>query len=440
MSANIDQDREHDDIMYPHVVLFLLVHAGCVAAIWSGVSWQAIAIGVVLYWLRMFAIGAGYHRYFSHRAYSTSRVFQFILAFLAQSSAQKSVPWWAAKHRHHHLHSDTEQDVHSPRHRGFVYSHVGWIFHRRHDATDLLKVSDFVTYPELMWLHRFEILPALAVAGLCFLVAGWSGLVVGFLWSTVLLYHATFCINSLAHVHGRTRYVTGDDSRNNWLLAVFTMGEGWHNNHHAYQSSARQGFRWWEIDVTYYVLVALSWLGIVWDMKTPPEPVLRQHVIDRHLNHQFRRSFHELLERYFLHITEVACVRPVDFLLKFLASNSNLCRVDDDDTIALNPMRGEGWFILTAQRRSDIGCKPAKHLAARVKGSDGVDGWEVGLFLHAAAFAAGFFVDFVVVVVAAAAFLSVALAAATGFGWSTKLIIDCSAASPRRFESLWSLV
>lgn len=275
MVDNIDQDREHDDIMYPHVVLFLLVHAGCVAAIWSGVSWQAIAIGVVLYWLRMFAIGAGYHRYFSHRAYSASRVFQFILAFLAQSSAQKSVLWWAAKHRHHHLHSDTEKDVHSPRHRGFVYSHVGWIFHRRHDATDLLKVSDFALYPELMWLHRFEILPALAVAGLCFLVAGWSGLVVGFLWSTVLLYHATFCINSLAHVHGRTRYVTGDDSRNNWLLAVVTMGEGWHNNHHAYQSSARQGFRWWEIDVTYYVLVALSWLGIVWDMKMPPEPVLR---------------------------------------------------------------------------------------------------------------------------------------------------------------------
>ena len=175
MSDIIDPDQEHDDIMYPHVVLFLLVHAGCVAAIWSGVSWQGIAIGVVLYWLRMFAIGAGYHRYFSHRAYSTSRVFQFILAFLAQSSAQKSVLWWAAKHRHHHLHSDTEKDVHSPRHRGFVYSHVGWIFHRRHDAADLLKVSDFASYPELAWLHKFEILPALAVAGLCFLVAGWSG-------------------------------------------------------------------------------------------------------------------------------------------------------------------------------------------------------------------------------------------------------------------------
>ena len=108
-----------------------------------------------------------------------------------------------------------------------------------------------------MWLHRLEILPAAVVAVLCFLLAGWSGLVVGFLWSTVLLYHATFCINSLAHVHGRKRYVTGDNSRNNWLLAFFTMGEGWHNNHHAYQSSVRQGFRWWEIDVTYYLLKGL---------------------------------------------------------------------------------------------------------------------------------------------------------------------------------------
>jgi stearoyl-CoA desaturase (delta-9 desaturase) len=272
MSANLD--HEHDDIMYPQVLPFLLIHAGCAAAIWSGVSWQAMAICVVLYGVRMFAIGAGYHRYFSHRAYCTSRSFQFILAFLAQSSAQKSVLWWAAKHRHHHLHSDTKQDVHSPRHKGFIYSHVSWIFYRQHDATDLSRVSDFASFPELLWLHRLEILPAVVIAALCFLIAGWSGLVVGFLWSTVLVYHATFCINSLAHVHGRKRYVTGDDSRNNWLLALFTMGEGWHNNHHAYQSSARQGFRWWEIDVTYYVLVALSWLGVVWDLKRPPKQLL----------------------------------------------------------------------------------------------------------------------------------------------------------------------
>ena len=267
--------EEHDDIMYPSAIPFVLVHLACLAAFWTGVTWQALVICVVLYWGRIFAIGAGYHRYFSHRAYSTSRAFQFVLAVLSQSTSQKSVLWWTAKHRHHHLHSDTHEDVHSPVHRSFLYSHVGWVFSRRHDTTDLVKVADFARYPELMWLHKYELLPAVVLAVICFLIGGWSGLVVGFFWSTVLVYHATFCINSLAHVRGRKRYVTGDDSRNNWLLAIFTMGEGWHNNHHAYQSSARQGFRWWEIDPTFYILKALSWLRIVWDLKTPPAVVLR---------------------------------------------------------------------------------------------------------------------------------------------------------------------
>jgi stearoyl-CoA desaturase (delta-9 desaturase) len=266
---------EHHDIIYPSAIPFVLVHLACFGAIWSGVTWPAVILCATLYWVRIFAIGAGYHRLFSHRAYSTSRVFRFILAVVAQSTAQKSVLWWAAKHRHHHLHSDTEQDVHSPRHTGFIYSHLGWIFSRRHDTFDETAVSDLMRYPEMRWLHTFEIVPAILLAGLCFLIAGWSGLFVGFFWSTVLVYHATFCINSLAHVRGSTRYVTGDDSRNNWLLAVFTMGEGWHNNHHAFQSSVRQGFRWWEIDPTYYILKALSWTGIVWDLRMPPAQVVR---------------------------------------------------------------------------------------------------------------------------------------------------------------------
>lgn len=264
---------EHDDIMYPSAVPFVLVHLACVAAFWTGVTYKAVGLCLLLYWLRIFAIGAGYHRYFAHRAYRTSRAFQFALAVLSQTTAQKSVLWWASKHRHHHLHSDTETDVHSPRHKGFVYSHLGWIFSRKNDAADLVKVADFARYPELMWLHKHELVPPVVLALLSVFIAGWSGLVVGFFWSTVLVYHATFCINSLAHVRGRRRYVTGDDSRNNWLLALFTMGEGWHNNHHAYQSGARQGFRWWEIDATFYLLTALSWTGLVWDLKTPPAAV-----------------------------------------------------------------------------------------------------------------------------------------------------------------------
>ena len=266
----IDAGVSAGDIAYPSAIPFLLVHLGCIAAIWTGITWPAIALCVGLYWLRMFAVTAGYHRYFSHRAFATGRVFQFILAFLAQSTAQRGVLWWAAKHRHHHLHSDTVRDVHSPRHEGFFYSHMGWIFARRHDAPDLTSVPDLTRYPELLWLQKFEILPAFVLAGVCFAVAGWSGLVVGFLWSTVLVYHATFCINSLAHVRGSRRYVTGDDSRNNIVLALLTMGEGWHNNHHAYPACARQGFKSWEVDATYMILKLLAAAHIVRDLRRRP--------------------------------------------------------------------------------------------------------------------------------------------------------------------------
>jgi stearoyl-CoA desaturase (Delta-9 desaturase) len=271
------QKAQHEatDIIYPSVIPFILVHLACFGAFFSGVTWPSIVLCVALYWLRLFAIGAGYHRYFSHRAYATSRVFQFLLACLAQSSGQKGVLWWAAKHRHHHKHSDTPHDVHSPRHSGFLYSHLGWMFTRQHDTADLSRVSDWTRFPELRWLNQYELVPAIALALLCLLFDGWAGLVVGFFWSTVLVYHATFCINSLAHVVGRKRYVTADDSRNNWLLALLTMGEGWHNNHHAYQSSVRQGFRWWEFDATYHLLSLMSRLGLVWNLKTPPEEVIR---------------------------------------------------------------------------------------------------------------------------------------------------------------------
>lgn len=268
-------DEFHDDIIYPATIPFLLVHLATIAAIWTGISRTAAILCVVLYVVRMFGVTAGYHRYFSHRSFKTSRAGQFLLALLAQSSAQRGILWWAAKHRHHHKHSDTELDVHSPRMRGFLYSHVGWIFTPRHDETDYDAIPDLTRYPELVWLDRHPYLPAFALALACFAIAGWSGLVVGFFWSTVLLYHGTFFINSLAHVHGNQRYVTGDDSRNNWWLALITLGEGWHNNHHAYQRSTRQGFRWYEVDITFYVLAAMSWARLVWELGQPPEDLVR---------------------------------------------------------------------------------------------------------------------------------------------------------------------
>lgn len=265
----------HDDIIHPAAFPFVLVHLAALAAIWTGVTVEALMIGIGLYVTRMFGVTAGYHRYFAHRSFRTSRWGQFILAWLAQSSAQRGILWWAAKHRHHHRHSDTEDDVHSPRQQGFWFAHLGWIFTPRHHHTDYRSVPDLVKFPELVWLDRHPYLPGVVLGVGIWLAAGWTGLVVGFIWSTVLLYHGTFFINSLAHVYGRQRYVTGDDSRNNWWLALITLGEGWHNNHHAYMASTRQGFRWWEVDPTYYVLKMLSWIGLVWDLKQPPPALVR---------------------------------------------------------------------------------------------------------------------------------------------------------------------
>ena len=267
-------DIADQDIIYPGTTPFVLVHLACFFAIWTGVTAEALVICVVLYWARMVGVTAGYHRYFAHRTFKTSRAGQFLLALIAQSSAQRGPIWWASVHRHHHKHSDTELDHHSPRQSGFLYSHFGWIFSPRSSRPDYESVSDLTQYPELVWLDRHQYAPAIALGFGVWLYAGWSGLVVGFLWSTVVLWHGTFFINSLAHVHGTQRYPTGDDSRNNWWLAVLTCGEGWHNNHHAYQSSTRQGFRWYQWDLSYYVLKALSWTGLVWDLRSPPSEVV----------------------------------------------------------------------------------------------------------------------------------------------------------------------
>lgn len=286
----------HDDIIYPNTAAFIFVHLAPFAAIWTGVTTTSVILAITLYVARMFGITAGYHRYFSHRSFKTSRVMQFFFAFLAMSSTQKSVLWWAALHRHHHRHSDQEDDVHSPLQRGFFYSHVGWIFDKKHDTTRLEEVPDLTKYPELMFLDKHQLIPGIVLAIACFLIDGWSGLLIGFFASTAVLYHGTFFINSLAHVHGKQRYVTGDTSRNNWWLAVITLGEGWHNNHHAYQRSTRQGFRWYEFDPTYYALKAMSWVGLVWDLGEPPVEVVRN---ERRLGAAvLERVARQLAERY----------------------------------------------------------------------------------------------------------------------------------------------
>jgi stearoyl-CoA desaturase (Delta-9 desaturase) len=254
--------------------IYWAIHAACLLAFATGVGPFEIALCLGLFWLRLFGITAGYHRYFSHRAFKTSRAFQLVLALLACASVQKGPLWWASHHRRHHAFSDEPGDTHSPR-EGFWWAHQGWIFEPRSGATELARIPDLVVYPELVWLDRWHVVVPLALALGCYAAGGFGGLVWGFFVSTTLLWHATYTINSLAHRFGSQRYETGDDSRNNLWLALLTLGEGWHNNHHHYMASARQGFFWWEIDPTYYVLRALAAIGIVWDVREPPARVLQ---------------------------------------------------------------------------------------------------------------------------------------------------------------------
>jgi len=271
--------QRHEDIVYPATVPFLVLHLLCVAAVWTGVTPTALALCLGLYLIRLFGVTAGYHRYFSHRTYRTSRVGQFVLAVICQSSTQRGVLWWAAIHRYHHLHSDTELDVHSRRQHGFWYAHMGWIFARSNDKPDYSLVQDLARYPELVWLDRHPYFwPTMVAVIPCWLLGGWSGLIVGFVWSTTLLYHVSFAINSMGHAHGKQPYMTGDDSRNSLWLSLITLGEGWHNNHHAYQTSSRQGFQRGEIDPGYFLLKVLSWCGLVWDLREPPEAVVRNEI------------------------------------------------------------------------------------------------------------------------------------------------------------------
>jgi len=246
---------------------FVLIHASVLLIFTIPFSLEMIAWFAGSYYLRMFGVTGGYHRYFSHRSYKLNRFWQFWMAFLAQTSGQKGALWWAAHHRDHHLYSDRKEDLHSPVHEGFWWSHLGWILSDEYDDYDTKRVSDLSKFPELRWLDRHYLVPPVFYAVSIFLIGGWDAFVWGFLAATVALYHGTFLINSLTHIWGTRRFATPDESRNNFVLAVLTMGEGWHNNHHHYMSSVRQGIRWWEIDPTYYLLTMLSWVGIARDLR-----------------------------------------------------------------------------------------------------------------------------------------------------------------------------
>lgn len=285
-NTNLKNDNR---LSWIHVIPFLFMHLAIIGVVWVGFSWTAFWIGMSLYLLRMFAITGFYHRYFSHKHFKTSRLVQFVFAFIGASAAQRGPLWWASHHRQHHSNSDQPEDPHSPRQHGFIWSHTLWFLAPKNFATRDHKIQDFAQYPELRWLDRFDIIAPMSLVGMLYLcgyllksyyphlnTSGSQLVIWGFFISTVVLYHATYTINSLAHKFGSRRFNTNDDSRNNMLLAIITLGEGWHNNHHHYSGSVRQGFVWWEIDVTFYILKLMNWLGLVWDLKPIPLKVKQQ--------------------------------------------------------------------------------------------------------------------------------------------------------------------
>ncbi|MEQ8583139.1 MAG: acyl-CoA desaturase [Marinoscillum sp.] len=269
-------------------ISFTLMHFIPFAALLTGATLFDWMICIFLYFFRMFWITGGYHRYFAHRSYKTSRWFQFVIAFMAQTSAQKGALWWAGHHRVHHRTSDTYDDPHSMKHYGFWYSHVGWIIGPDYKETDYKIIGDYAKYPELVWLNKYYLVPPVVLAltvmalggivngggiEMMFTAAGFSTLFIGFFLSTVVLYHGTFSINSIMHKFGKQRYKSNDESKNSLWLALLTMGEGWHNNHHYYETAARQGFFWWEIDITYYILRVFGFLGLIWDIREVPDHI-----------------------------------------------------------------------------------------------------------------------------------------------------------------------
>jgi stearoyl-CoA desaturase (delta-9 desaturase) len=281
-----------DEIDWLRALPFIALNLSCLLVFYFGFSWTAFITATVLYFVRLFSIGAFYHRYFSHKTYQTTRFWQFIFAMITGTCAQRGPLWWVSHHRQHHMVADEPADAHSPVQHGFLWSHVGWFLSKRNYNYNPERVKDLAAFPELVFLDRFDLLMpgvlfiSLLVSGLLLhryapqLGTGACQMLVwGFSISTVAVFNSTVLINSLSHVTGSRRYNTKDNSRNNILFAFLTLGEGWHNNHHHYPATARQGFMWWEIDVTYYIIKLFEKLGMVWDVRGVPKAVLAKNLI-----------------------------------------------------------------------------------------------------------------------------------------------------------------
>ena len=280
------QGPEGERIDWKRAVAYATIHLAALSAFFTGWSWPALGAAFFLYALRVFTLTGFYHRYFSHRTFKVGRITQFVFGWIGCTAIQKSPLWWAAHHRHHHIHSDEPEDIHSPRQRGFWFAHMGWFLTPKCSPTNLKMIPDFAKYPELRWLDRFELVPPVILIGMMYLAGfildyqwpelgctGWQ-MVAWFFVSTIFCYHVTYLVNTATHMMGTRRYKTKDDSKNSLIIALLTFGEGWHNNHHYYPNSTRQGFFWWEIDFSFYILKFMSLFGLVWDIRPVPKRIM----------------------------------------------------------------------------------------------------------------------------------------------------------------------
>jgi stearoyl-CoA desaturase (delta-9 desaturase) len=281
-----------DKIDWVRAFPFILLNLSCLAVFWVGFSGVAFVTALALYFLRVFSIGAFYHRYFSHRTYKTNRFWQLIFAILGATAVQRGPLWWATHHRQHHIYADEHEDAHSPVQHGFLWSHIGWFMSKKHYYYNPERVKDLARFPELVFLDRFDSLIPILLAVSLYVAGyllqryapglgttGWQMLVWGFCISTIAVFHTTVSINSFSHRFGKRRFQTKDNSHNSFWLALLTLGEGWHNNHHHFPGTARQGFMWWEIDITYYMLKLMERLHIISDVRGVPKTILEKNLV-----------------------------------------------------------------------------------------------------------------------------------------------------------------
>jgi stearoyl-CoA desaturase (delta-9 desaturase) len=258
------------------VFIFWAVQVSAVLIFFVPFAWGLLALWAVSHFSRAVGLTLAFHRYFAHRAFQMNRAARFFWTFVGTAAMQKGPLWWAGHHVNHHRFADRDGDPHSPMVSGVYYAHIGWFLNdARHDRLEATNpvVRDFSAAPEIAFLDRYFFVPPLLLATTMYLVGGLSWLVWGFCLPTMTLAHATFAINTVNHMFGSRRFDTIDESRNNPLTALFAAGEGWHNNHHRYQRAARNGFYWWEIDLTWYAIRAMAVCGLAWDLQPVPDRI-----------------------------------------------------------------------------------------------------------------------------------------------------------------------